>query len=253
MDESLALTRLGEIVALIDEQGAVYDARWETAGGLVQGAHLQPRLTALDDEVRRRARLASDLAAEIGERALAERIVEHEEGMYGGHPWQQARKAIVELYAVLEQREELAAILGPLGPRLEVGSMHPAIWGAAAGLWDDGHFRQAVQTAGQALEGVLQVHAGPALSGERLAGLFSTSDPTSSSPRLRIRGVDVGSPTWTSVHEGAAGLVRGAMMAVRNLVSHPGWPDPSEVEALEMLAVMSYVAHLADRCEVELA
>lgn len=40
------------------------------------------------------------------------------------------------------------------------------------------------------------------------------------------------------------------MLAVRNLVSHPGWPDPPEVEALEMLAVMSYVAHLSDRCDV---
>ena len=37
-------------------------------------------------------------------------------------------------------------------------------------------------------------------------------------------------------------------MAVRNLVSHPGWPDPSEDEGLEMHAVLSYVAHLTDRC-----
>lgn len=34
-------------------------------------------------------------------------------------------------------------------------------------------------------------------------------------------------------------------MAVRNLVSHAGWADPPEDRALEMLAVMSYVAHLA--------
>jgi hypothetical protein len=34
------------------------------------------------------------------------------------------------------------------------------------------------------------------------------------------------------MHEGAAGLVRGAMMAIRNVVSHPGWPDPEDDEAL---------------------
>ncbi len=37
-------------------------------------------------------------------------------------------------------------------------------------LWDNGHPRQAVQTAGQALEGLLQVHAGAGVTGERLAG-----------------------------------------------------------------------------------
>lgn len=39
-------------------------------------------------------------------------------------------------------------------------------------------------------------------------------------------------------------------MTVRNLVSHPGWPDPTEDEGLEMLAVLSYVARMADRCDI---
>ncbi len=38
-------------------------------------------------------------------------------------------------------------------------------------------------------------------------------------------------------------------MAVHNL-SHAGWADPPEDRALEMLAVMSYVAHLADSCDL---
>ena len=32
-------------------------------------------------------------------------------------------------------------------------------------------------------------------------------------------------------------------------MSHPGWPDPTADEALEMLAVLSLVAHLADRAD----
>src|SRR2546430_5810255 len=122
--------------------------------------------------------------------------------------------------------------------------MHPTIWGAAAGLWDDGHLRAAVQTAATALEGLLQGIAAPAVSGESLAVLFSTYDPTAGSPRLRLRKVDPASKTWKSAHEGAAALIRGAFMGVRNLVSHPGWPEPGPREALEMLAVLSYVAHL---------
>jgi hypothetical protein len=38
-------------------------------------------------------------------------------------------------------------------------------------------------------------------------------------------------------------------MGVRNLVSHPGWPEPSSREAIEMLAVLSYV-HLVQRSDV---
>jgi hypothetical protein len=82
------------------------------------------------------------------------------------------------------------------------------------------------------------------VSGESLAVLFSTSDPTTGSPRLRLRNVDPASKTWKSAHEGAGALIRGAFTGVRNLVSHPGWPDPGSREALEMLAVLSYVAHL---------
>jgi hypothetical protein len=124
--------------------------------------------------------------------------------------------------------------------------MHPTIWGAAANLWDDGHLRAAVQTAAIALQGLLQGIAGPAISGESLAVLFSASGPAVGSARLRLREVDPSLKTWRSAHEGAAALIRGAFMGVRNLVSHPGWPDPESREALEMLAVLSYVAHLVD-------
>jgi uncharacterized protein Ymh len=140
--------------------------------------------------------------------------------------------------------------VGPVGPRLVASELHPAIWGAAARLWDDGHVRQAVQTAATALEGLLQGIVGPGLSGENLAVLFSATDPTPGSPRLRLRNVDPASKTWKSAHEGAAALVRGAFMGVRNLVSHPGWPGLSSREAIEMLAVLSYVAHLIQQSSV---
>jgi len=100
-----------------------------------------------------------------------------------------------------------------------------------------------------ALEGLLQGIAGPGVSGESLAVLFSTTDPTAGSPRLRLRTVDPASKTWRSAHEGTAALVRGAFMGVRNLMSHPGWPDPSPSEALEMLAVLSYIARLVDQSD----
>jgi hypothetical protein len=210
---------------------------------------LASQVDALIDEVRTRTKLAHDVVTAMGEMGLAARVVEHEEGVYGGHPFTQARVALVEAIAILAQREELAEIVGPVGPRLSASELHPTIWGAAARLWDDGHLRAAVQTAATALEGLLQHIAGPGVSGENLAILFSGDDPTAGSPRLRLRDLDPASKTWRSAHGGAAALLRGAFLGVRNLVSHPGWPDPSSRQALEMLAVLSYVAHLVDRSD----
>jgi hypothetical protein len=62
------------------------------------------------DEVRIRTRFARDVIAAMGEENLAAKVVEHEEGAYGGHPFTQARVAIVEAIAIVGQREELAEI-----------------------------------------------------------------------------------------------------------------------------------------------
>lgn len=145
---------------------------------------------------------------------------------------------------LLERQAELKDKLGPSGPQMSTQSMHPTIWDAAAHLFDGGHHRQAVQTAGQALESHLQTVAGPALSGQDLAKLFAEKGD---GVRLHFPNLDPAGDSYGSARSGAAALIRGSMMAVRNLVSHPEWPDPDETEALEMLAVLSYVAHLTDR------
>jgi len=126
----------------------------------------------------------------MGENEIAERVVEHEEGMYGGHPFTQARVAIVEAIAILTHREELAEIVGPVGPQLSTSKLHPAIWNRAAKLWDDGHFPEAVRSAASALEGLLQAIAGLGVSGTDLVTLYGLNDPTPGSPRLRLRGID---------------------------------------------------------------
>lgn len=251
MDDALAHERLVGVLELIDRWGDLYERRWgRKAPNYQEQPALAQEVDALIDEVRRRTKLAHDVIAAMGEKDLAAKVVEHEEGLYSSHAFTQARVAIVEAIAILAQREELAKIVGPAGPRLVASELHPAIWGAAASLWDDGHIRPAVQTAATALEGLLQGIAGPVLSGESLAGLFSLTDPAPGSPRLRLRDLDPASRTWKSAHEGAGALVRGTFMGVRNLVSHPGWPEPDCREGVEMLALLSYVAHLVQRSDV---
>jgi hypothetical protein len=107
-----------------------------------------------------------------------------------------------------------------------------------------------VQQAATALEGRLQQVAGSGVGGERLAIVFSAGGATTDSQRLRFGDLTPGSQTSKSAQEGAAALVRGVFMAIRNLVSHPGWPDPPADEALEMLATMSYLARLIDRADL---
>lgn len=183
MNDALAHERLVGVLELIDRWGDLYGRRWgKKAPSYQEQPALARGMGALIDEVRRRTKLAHDVITAMDEKDLAAKVVEHEEGMYGSHPFNQARVAIVEAIAILAQREELAMIVGPAGPRLVGSELHPAIWGAAATLWDDGHIRPAIQTAATALEGLLQGIAGPVLSGESLAGLFSLTDPTQDHP-----------------------------------------------------------------------
>jgi len=247
----LAHGKLVEVLTLIDRWGDLYESRWGKRPPYEKNPNLAGEVDELIDHVRARTRLAHDVILAMGKPDLAAEVSEHEGDLYSGHPFKRARVAIVEAIAILAQQEELAEIVGTTGPQLSVSALHPTVWDAAARLWDDGHRRAAVQTAATALEGALQSITGPAVSGENLAVLFSVSDAAPGSPRLRFPEVDPASKTWKSAHDGAAALVRSAFMGVRNLVSHPGWPDPPPDEALEMLAVLSYVAHLVDKATTE--
>jgi hypothetical protein len=96
---------------------------------------------------------------------------------------------------------------------------------------------------------LLQATAGPDVSGENLGFVFSTSDPTLGSPRLRLRKIDPASKIWRSAHEGAAAMVRGAFMQCETSCLIRDGPSPGPLEALEMLAVISYVAHLVEQSD----
>lgn len=112
---------------LIDGWADLYDQRWGKTQQYQENPGLDLLVRQQIDEVRQRTKLAHDIIAAMGEEKLAERVVEHEEGMYGGHPFTQARVAIVEASAILAQREELAEIVGPVGPRLSASELHPTI------------------------------------------------------------------------------------------------------------------------------
>jgi hypothetical protein len=77
----------------------------------------------------------------------------------------------------------------------------------------------------------------------------SDRTPEPGVPRLRFIDISPGTPEWISAHEGAMKLGQGAAQAIRNLATHD-LTEPDEREALEMLAVLSYVTRLVDGAEV---
>lgn len=242
VDIAGAVTIIDEAIDAINEFDSVYRKTSASEGATFE-KYWEESLDVERTAVLPRLELARQIAAHIGADELPITTAP-DKRMYNSHPFEANRAALVILRTRLAEKERMASVLGPTGPQLSTSSLHPTIWDAAARLFDGGHYRQAVQTASQALESHLQAIAGAGLAGQDLAKLFSAGGD---GVRLHFAELDPNGKTYASVREGAASLIRGAMMGVRNLVSHPEWPDPSESEALEMLAVLSYIAHLVDR------
>ena len=168
---------------------------------------------------------------------------------------QNKRDASRELWGAINTMGETADILGPQGPKLAAQDLHPWVWNAAAALWSDGHRRAAVQAAATAL---FDTYAPAKLGLQRdtrggadlMGKAFSKDPPGPGAPRLRFTAITLGTPEWNSAHEGAMKLGQGAAQAIRNLTTHD-LSEPDEQEALEMLAVLSYVARLVDKADVD--
>ena len=242
MDYERALVRVEEYLNMCDQAveiqrrlGDVYfkDYAW----------------TSLDRLIKEKLPLLEKIAAEVDPRIATE--------LRGVDPYfvhKRKLAACQELRGAILSRQEAAEILGPQGPQLAATQLHRWVWGPAAELWSNNHRRAAVQAAATSLFDV-QVPAKLDRQRDTRGGVdlmgkaFSTSPPEPGAPRLRFTDISEGTPEWTSAHEGAMKLGQGAAQAIRNLSTHD-LTEPDEQEALEMLAVLSYVARLVERADV---
>ncbi|WP_078292512.1 TIGR02391 family protein [Mycobacterium sp. D16R24] len=137
-----------------------------------------------------------------------------------------------------------------LPPTVDVAQMHPAVWGQAARLWRDGHYRQAVSAAA---DGVVQLvkarTGGPELDDTtRWNQAFSEKDPEPGRPRLRWPG-DQTDRTVVSMNDGLRRFAPGAQLTIRNPATHgPG--EMTQQEAVERLSVLSLLARWVDECDL---
>jgi len=137
-----------------------------------------------------------------------------------------------------------------LPPTVDVAEMHPAVWGQAARLWRDGHYRQAVSAAADGLIGLVKSRTGRRdIEDTSLwQQAFSKDDPEPGKPRLRWPGNQT-DKTVISMNSGLRQFAPGAQLTIRNPATHgPG--ELTEQEAVERLSVLSLLARWVDQCDL---
>jgi Protein of unknown function (Hypoth_ymh) len=185
MDEAAAIAFLDEFLALLVENETVYDTNHEHYYRDSRWQPLQERINAVLLGARR--------IAERVEPGLVAQLVANP-GLYTWE-WKAARDATHQIRGAIEQRERVEAILAPARPRLSASQLHPWVWDAAVKLWDGGHFRAALQTAGSSIDAQLQAKLGRYdISGSDLVTqAFRLDPPKPNDPRLRFEGFVEGS------------------------------------------------------------
>jgi uncharacterized protein (TIGR02391 family) len=135
-------------------------------------------------------------------------------------------------------------------PTVDVAQMHPAVWGQAARLWRDEHYRQAVSAAADAVVQLVKSRTGRTdIEDTPLwQQTFSKDDAEPGKPRLRWAGVQT-DKSVVSMNSGLRQFAAGAQMTIRNPATHgPGEMTPQE--AIERLSVLSLLARWVDQCDL---
>lgn len=124
------------------------------------------------------------------------------------------------------------------------------VWTAAAELWADGHYGQAVQRAASFLNVNVQELLGrrDIADSALMAQAFSSNPATADNPRLRWTGNDT-DLTVKSMRDGLRGFSSGCFLAIRNPSTH-SIEVQSQQDCFEQLASLSLLAKWIDRCDV---
>ncbi|MER8026725.1 TIGR02391 family protein [Glutamicibacter protophormiae] len=135
-------------------------------------------------------------------------------------------------------------------PSIEPSLLHPLVWAAAQRLWNDGHLRQAVAAAAEAVSGQMKQLTGRNDAGDTSLWqqAFSSASPQKGKPRLRWPGESEDQDVKT-MQTGLLSFAPGVNMVIRNPATHVA-EDFTEQDALERLATLSVLAKLVDKCQV---
>lgn len=135
-------------------------------------------------------------------------------------------------------------------PTVDVAQMHPVVWGQAARLWRDGHYRQAVSAAADGVVQMAKSRTGRTNIADtsQWQQAFSSNPPQPDEPRLRWPG-DQADLSVKSMNDGLRQFAPGAQMTIRNPATHgPG--EMTRQAAVERLSVLSLLARWVDECDL---
>ena len=170
--------------------------------------------------------------------------------------WSSVLSAAETLVGVLKYWTIRERILGPSGPVLAAEGLHPWVWHAAVDLWDDGHYKHAVNGAAAKVEEQTQLKLDREdLSGTKLYTEAFRLDAKPGERRLRFMHLTEltadgnRTQTWKSAHQGAMNYGQGCAEGIRNMNAH-GTRELDEKEALEYLAALSVLARWVDTAQV---
>ncbi|MFD5977762.1 TIGR02391 family protein [Streptomyces bacillaris] len=133
-----------------------------------------------------------------------------------------------------------------LPPTTGVDAMHPTIWGAARKLWEDGHFRLAVQSAAETLTAQVKTRTG--LHNLDATNVYEKTFAGKGAHLLQWPG-DPNDRTVNSMQNGLSKYAPGVNMTVRNTATHNTGTEMTAQDALERLAALSLLARWIDECE----
>ena len=224
-----------------------------------------PRDDADEAEVRRRADVVSEAAGRARAAPALTNVRFNVQGAGSVDPisaWATISqpKPLLEPTNILDACAQIKGALEDLiaradaeaPPEISAGAMHPLIWGAAAHLWGDKHYRQAVTAGAEALIAQVKARTGryDASDTALWTEAFSDKPPAPNKPRLRWPGDPVTDKAVKNMNHGLRLFAPGVQMLVRNEAPHSteAW---TEQEALERLATLSLLAGWVAACALE--
>jgi hypothetical protein len=166
-------------------------------------------------------------------------------------------KPVLEADNVLEMCDQILGRLEAMALKAEaeaptvhgVEHMHPLVWGAAARLWRNEHYREAVASAAETLMDHVQTRTGrhDVAATSFWQQIFSDAAPKPGEPRLRWPG-DPANQSVKTMNTGLKFFAPGVQMTIRNTSAH-GTDEMTAQDALERLGALSLLARWVDDCD----
>jgi hypothetical protein len=223
-----------------------------------------PRHEADPDEIERRRRKVSRAAGLAGAAVPLTGIAVAVQGAGAVDPmaaWQTITrpKPLLEPADVLDACDQAIGRLEGMilkaeaerPPTIGAEAMHPIVWGAAMALWRNGHYREAVAGAAEAVAGMAKTRTRRNDVSETALWqeAFSAAPPQPGKPRLRWPG-DPTDRDVKTMNDGLRQFAPGAQMTIRNPATH-GTGELDQQVALEQLATLSLLARWVDQCGLD--